>query len=228
MPSMTPASPQPRADDPTVRHLLRTLTAACAVAVPFRHWLLDDSLPAALCDAIADLPIAPVPTGPTRGRRDAHNASRRFLAGSLIEQVSACRDVARVLQDRVVTDRIGMLCGIALRGTSLRIEYCQDTDGFWLEPHTDIAAKQLTLLVYLSDEPPGERWGTDLMTAAGAVVSTVPCRRNAGFMFVPGAETWHGFRKRPITGVRRSLIVNYVAPTWRARHELAFPDTPVA
>jgi hypothetical protein len=28
-------------------------------------------------------------------------------------------------------------------------------------------------------------------------------------------------------GKRKSLIVNYVKPEWRARHELAYPETPV-
>ena len=36
-----------------------------------------------------------------------------------------------------------------------------------------------------------------------------------------------GFTPRAIRGVRRSLIVNYVKPEWRARHELAFPDQVV-
>ena len=31
----------------------------------------------------------------------------------------------------------------------------------------------------------------------------------------------------PLSGIRRSLIVNYVGPEWRARHELAYPDVPV-
>ena len=39
-----------------------------------------------------------------------------------------------------------------LRDSHLRIEYCLDTDGFWLEPHTDIGAKLFTMLVYLSRE----------------------------------------------------------------------------
>ena len=49
----------------------------------------------------------------------------------------------------------------------------------------------------------------------------------AGLIFVPGADTWHGFTRRPIVGVRRSLIVNYVKPEWRSRHELAFPNEAV-
>jgi hypothetical protein len=28
--------------------------------------------------------------------------------------------------------------------------------------------------------------------------------------------------------IRKSLIVNYVSPEWRAREQLAYPDAPVA
>jgi hypothetical protein len=47
-------------------------------------------------------------------------------------------------------------------------------------------------------------------------------------IFVPSNSTWHGFEKRPIEGVRRSIIVNYVTNDWRAREQLAFPQQPVA
>jgi hypothetical protein len=50
---------------------------------------------------------------------------------------------------------------------------------------------------------------------------------NTALVFVPGADTWHGFAPRPIRGARRSLIVNYVKPEWRSRHELAYPETAV-
>ena len=80
------------------------------------------------------------------------------------------------------------------------------------------------MLIYLSDEPGSEAWGTDILDGDLNLVATTPYRRNAGLVFVPGADTWHGFHKRRIVGVRRSLIVNYVAPDWRSRHELAFPE----
>jgi hypothetical protein len=46
-------------------------------------------------------------------------------------------------------------------------------------------------------------------------------------IFVPSKHTWHGFERRPIEGVRRSIIVNYVTNEWRAREQLAYPQTPV-
>ena len=54
-----------------------------------------------------------------------------------------------------------------------------------------------------------------------------PGNVNRGLIFVPGTDTWQGFVRRPIEGVRRSLIVNYVGLEWRSRQELAFPCHPV-
>ena len=122
---------------------------------------------------------------------------------------------------------LGDLCGAHPRGSFLRIEYCMATGRFWLEPHTDIGAKLFTMLVYLSDHPEAKTWGTDLMDASGAVLGRSPGTFNSGLIFIPAANSWHGFTPRPIRGVRRSLIVNYVTPAWRSRHELAFPETCV-
>jgi len=46
-------------------------------------------------------------------------------------------------------------------------------------------------------------------------------------IFVPGPNTWHGFERRPIEGVRRLMEINYVRPSWRDRDQLAFPDRPI-
>jgi hypothetical protein len=115
-----------------------------------------------------------------------------------------------------------------LTGTSLRIEYCQDCAGFWLSPHTDIGVKKFTMQIYLSKEPGSQEWGTDLLDEQKVTVRRVPSTFNAGMIFIPGSNTWHAFAKRPIQGVRKSILVNYVGPEWRARHELCFPDEPIS
>ena len=46
-------------------------------------------------------------------------------------------------------------------------------------------------------------------------------------IFVPSDNTWHGFERRPIEQIRKTLIVNYVTQEWRAREQLAFPDKTV-
>lgn len=207
--------------------LLRSLDAAQEGTTPFRHWCFADALPAGAVAAIVALPFAPPPAA-APGRREIINSTRVFFSAENRARFPVCRDIAAAMQGRAVVDRLEMLCRTDLAGSYLRIEYCQDTDGFWLEPHTDIGAKLFTMLIYLSTEGASEGWGTDLMSPAGEVLASVPYRANSGLIFVPGSNTWHGFRKRRIDGVRRSLIVNYVKPEWRSRHELAFPDRAIA
>ncbi|HYA73778.1 MAG TPA: 2OG-Fe(II) oxygenase [Roseiarcus sp.] len=193
-------------------------------AEPFRHWLLEDILPADVCLGIDAIPVAPPKIDDTLGKRETHNSTRLFFGAENRARHPVCEALAAGFQSLDVVERIELLCQTKLRESHLRIEYCLDTDGFWLEPHTDIGAKLFTMLVYLSSEPGSEAWGTDILDTSLNVVATAPYKRNAGVIFIPGSDTWHGFRRRPIDGVRRSLIINYVKPEWRSRHELAFPD----
>lgn len=205
----------------------RAMQIARREAAPFRHWLLDAILPPGMCGAVCGLPIPPPLVEDTKGKRETNNATRSYVGAENRARFPVCDELARGFQDGPAVPAIERAAGIGLAGTNLRIEYCQDSDGFWLESHTDIGVKKLTFLVYLSQGPESRGWGTDLMDARGAVLGSAPYRRNAGLMFVPGSDTWHGFSRRKIEGVRRSLIVNYVGPEWRARHELAFPDRPI-
>lgn len=193
-------------------------------AQPFRHWLLDNILPGDVCSGIDAIAVAPPKIDDTLGKRETHNSTRLFFGAENRARYPVCDALAAAFQSLDVVERIELLCETKLRESHLRIEYCLDTDGFWLEPHTDIGAKLFTMLVYLSSEPGSEAWGTDILDTSLNVVATAPYERNAGLIFVPGSDTWHGFRRRPIDGVRRSLIINYVKPEWRSRHELAFPD----
>ena len=194
---------------------------------PFRHWLLDRVLPDGTCAAIDALPCAPPAIVNTRGRRETNNSTRLFFGCKERTAHPVCANVTASLQSKHVATALEKLCGIVLGGSFLRVEYCLDTNGFWLEPHTDIGAKLFTMLIYLSNEPGCEDWGTDLLANPTTLVATTPYRRNCGVVFIPADDSWHGFHRRPIAGVRRSLIVNYVKPEWRSRHELAFPNCPI-
>lgn len=205
----------------------RAIRAAERRDQPFRHWLLAAVLPEPMARALADLPLTPPAIDDTLGKRETHNSSRLFVNENARGRYPICATLADAFQDEATVGLLTDMTGVALEGGFLRIEYCLDTDGFWLEPHTDIGAKMLTFLVYLSDGADADHWGTDLMTPDGAVIGSAPGGFAKGLMFVPGTDTWHGFARRPIQGVRRSLIVNYVRPEWRSRHELAFSDQPV-
>ena len=200
-------------------HFLKSWGQAEHNAAPFRHWLLKDVLPETLCRDVLALPFPPAPVRDTRGKRETHNESRVYFDPQQCSRFAVCADVVDVFRDPQTLDSIEQTCGIRLRGaSSLRIEYTQDRDGFWLEPHPDVGVKLFTMLIYLGDCPGA---GTDIYDRRLRRIKTAPFVHDHGLVFVPAHDTWHGFEKRPIHGVRRSLIVNYVTSEWRDRWELA-------
>lgn len=203
-------------------HFLDCLARAERRDWPYRYWLLDDALPTATLDAIVALPFAPPAAAVFDGRREANNSTRIYFSRENEARFPVCRELADALVHPTVTGAIERMTGTDLGHGRLRIEYCQDADGFWLEPHVDIPVKLFTMLIYLSGEPGLRDAGTDIYDGPeGRRVATAPHERNRGLIFIPGRDTWHGFTRRPIRGVRRSIIVNYVSPEWRAVAELA-------
>ena len=211
----------------TTECLLSSLSHGARSDTPYPHWLLDRCLPDAVVDALTSLPIAPPHIDDTQGRRETHNDSRIHFGAQYRNRYAVMDTLARVFQSRKALDALQTTTGALLSGTSLRIEYCQDSDGFWLEPHTDIGVKKFTMLIYLNREPQGSDWGTDIYSDHDTHVGRAPAGVNRGLIFVPSDKTWHGFEKRPMNGIRKSLIINYVGPEWRNRHELCFPEDPV-
>jgi hypothetical protein len=209
-------------------HLHTALANARQGESPFRHWTLVDVLPPETCAAVRALPFDVPDMSGLPGRREAINPHRTFFGTMQRADFPVCDSLARAFQAPATVALLQRHCGAALEGSSLRIEYCQDSDGFWLEPHTDIGAKLFTMLVYLSEGPDAEHWGTDLLRPDGALVARTSGAFDSGLIFIPAADTWHGFAPRPISGVRRTLIINYVIPEWRARRELCFPHRPVS
>ncbi|GBQ24584.1 hypothetical protein AA0472_1467 [Acetobacter estunensis NRIC 0472] len=212
---------------PVLKTALAGLHGALARAredvTPFRHWTLDDVLPEAACQALVEWEPEPTSVaGDTGGRRETRNGARVFVEPQARARDARLDVMARMFDAPEGRAAIEALCDTDLAHTALRLELSLDTDGFWLEPHTDIGAKKLTLLIPLSEHPDAEQWGTDLMNAEGDSVVRSSGRFNSGTLFVPGDDTWHGFVRRPITGLRRGLIVNFVDTTWRATQELAF------
>ena len=217
-------------DTPLCMEGARIRRAICSAPygdVPYPHWLPQNILPPALCSALIDLPFDAPAVDDTNGKRETHNGSRIFVSEANRARYPVCESLAETFQDEAMVALLQDVCGRTLAGSFLRIEYCLDTDGFWLEPHTDIGAKLFTMLIYLSDHPDAEDWGTDILDADRNLVCRASGAFNTGLIFLPAANTWHGFAPRKIRGLRRSLIINYVVPEWRARHELAYPTQPV-
>lgn len=202
---------------------------ARAVALPFHHWLFEDAIPKALCHEIITLPIEAARIEETYGKRDSHNDSRRFFDPALQQKRHVVHEVATLFQSKPVVRSLESLCGVSFKGSYLRIEYCQDREGFWLEPHMDIKEKIITMQIYLNTASDAATLGTDLYDNDKKPFSTAPSTLGQGMIFIPKEpNSWHGFEKRPIKDVRRSLIINYVTGDWRSRHELSFPEQPIS
>ena len=83
------------------------------------------------------------------------------------------------------------------------------------------------MFIYLAEAGRREDWGTDIYADPKTHAKRLEFTDNAAMIFIPAHDTWHGFEPRPMNGIRRSLIVNYVTREWRNRHELAYPDMPI-
>ena len=194
---------------------------------PYPHWVLKNCFPDDTIEDILSLPFPAPSLDGVSGKRELHNATRKYFDVENRDQFASVNAVSEAFQDKRITQMIEEKFGTDLSGTYLRIEFAQDTDGFWLEPHTDLGVKSFTMLLYLSDEEGHDNLGTDVYDADKSHVARSPFEPNLAFVFVPSDNTYHGFEKRPIKGVRKSLIINYVTDEWRAREQLAFPEAPI-
>jgi hypothetical protein len=214
--------------DAMIDSLRCSIDAATPYETPYRYWTLEDCLPDSSVDEIISLPYDAPSLEGLSGKRELHNATRSYFDADARSRFPVAESFASAFQSRAVTDAITTTFGARLDNTYLRIEYALDVEGFWLEPHTDLGVKMFTMLLYLSRDASHGDLGTDIYDANKKHVGRSPFAANAAMIFVPSDTTYHGFEPRPIEGVRRSIIVNYVTAEWRAREQLAYPDQPIA
>ena len=114
---------------------------------PYRHWRLKEVFPVDLCTGILTLPIAPPVLGRTDGTRNTYNTERCFITPTLRARFPTCQVLSDALQRPDVARLMAETCAIAAEGSYLRMEYIQDTDGAWLEPHRDIPEKLFSMVI---------------------------------------------------------------------------------
>ena len=219
--------PQLPAAADVATHFCRALREARREERPYRHWKLNDVLPESMCTGILTLPIAPPVVHDSQGRRETFNDKRTFFTPLLRERYPVCAVLSDALARPDVARQLEATCGIKAEGSFLRIEYIQDLDGAWLEPHRDIPEKLFSMVIYLCTGPDAKDWGTDIYDSERRWVGRASAEFDSAVIFIAGPNTWHGFEPRPINGVRRLMEINYVVD-WRARNQLAFPDRPIA
>ena len=214
--------------DAIVASLIKSFEAGKRHETPYRHWFVQNCLPADVAAETLALPFEAPALGGVSGKREVHNATRKYFDAENMARYPVCGAFNAALQDKRVTGTIDRVFGTKLAGTYLRVEYAQDTNGFWLEPHTDLGVKSFTFLLYLSTDPAHRGLGTDIYDTNKKHIGSSPFVSNGAMIFVPSDITYHGFEAREIKGVRKSIIINYVTNDWRAREQLAYPDTPIA
>ena len=221
----------PSTRDALTGAIQHSLAAAFAAArrdeVPYRHWNVGSVFPLGLTEQLRRLPFAPPDLHGVSGKRELHNDQRHYFDAANNARFDACGAVADAFQSAEVVDLIETATGANLSGSYVRLEFAQDTDGFWLEPHTDLGVKRFTMLIYLAEGEDQSELGTDIYADPDTWAKRSPFIDNSALVFVPGSRTWHGLARRPIPGIRRSVIMNYVTDEWRAREQLAYPNTPV-
>ena len=92
----------------------------------------------------------------------------------------------------------------------IRIEVICDRKGFWLKPHCDIKEKLISGLIFVNPFNESKNLGTDLYDKDLNKIKTVPYKKNYGYFFTSGPNTWHGMEKKEIKKERRCLQINYV------------------
>ena len=209
-------------------YLIDSMDRATHVKQPYDHWLLTDMLPESLVEDVLALPFAPPPIVAFGGSRESNNSTRVYFSRENQEKYPVCRQIVEVFTDPTVKATFQETTGADLSKGQLRIEYCQDVSGFWLAPHPDISVKLFTMMFYLSDDPNLADAGTDIYGPAPDFkpLGRAPYGENKAMIFIPSENTMLGYTRRPINGIRKSLMINYVSPEWRNVDELAaYPTT---
>ena len=166
---------------------------------PYRHYLMENVFPADVSDALADLPFAPPVLNGVSGKRELHNDQRSYFDAAGVARFPVMGAVAEALQSARIVSLIHAAFAAEIDDTFLRLEYAQDVDGFWLQPHTDLGVKKFTCLIYLSQGPGHDKLGTDIYQSPEKHFGVSPFLRGGAMVFVPGDDTWHGFSRTPIS-----------------------------
>ncbi|NTU76514.1 MAG: 2OG-Fe(II) oxygenase [Alphaproteobacteria bacterium] len=224
-----PVVPKP---EETARHFCAALKKSAVLEKPYRRWILENTIPESMAVGILVLPVKPPFIDECGGVRDLYdnNSKRYFFTPKAQEDFPAVKEFCEAFQRPEVARQFAETLGHkpeTLEGSFLRIEYIQDTDGAWLEPHPDVPSKLFSMVIYLCTGPEAKGWGTDIYDENKKWLERGPADFNRAVIFVRSDTTFHGYEKRPIIGVRRLMEVNYVRPDWRDRDQLCFPDRPI-
>lgn len=143
-----------------------------------------------------------------RGARTSNN-NRFFVDNENMHNNFTLERIVEFFLKKDIIDMFEEESGKKIRGNYLRVEFIEDKEKSWLEPHVDISEKLMSFLVYLNNTNEDESIGTALYNEDKEFIKTVPYIDNTGFYFYPGNNTWHGLESVDIKERRRAVMVNY-------------------
>src|SRR6476620_4040301 len=143
-----------------VKTFLKSVDSGKRSEQPYRHWVMKCCFPADSVDDIVGLPFEAPSLEGVSGKRELHNNTRKYFDAENMGRFPVEKAFNEAFQSRTVTDQIEKHSGTNLEGTYLRGEIAQDTNGFWLEPHSDLGVKLFTMLLYTSKDPSHADLGT--------------------------------------------------------------------
>lgn len=200
----------------TTKGVVNAFKNAAESDYPFQHWIVEDMLPKALTDQILAVRIPKTQGFVYDGTRASDSKltpggtppKRMFIGKDTKNEHPFFQDLVDAFLSKEVLELVDTKFHVPTQDLYLRVEYINDFDGFFLEPHKDIIEKQFTLLLFLGDGP--EHMGTDFYDTDLNVVKTVKFGHNRGYVFTPSENSWHGLERKPIPDRRCSLLINYV------------------
>ena len=179
--------------------------------VPYKHFILKNCFQnetlGEINKIINDLHV----NGNNKGKRE-DNTKRYFvdknniiLDGQLYKSVQqlTSKDAVKFFEKLIGNE-------VSFKDCFLRMEIILDTSNFWLEKHTDIVEKKMSLIIYLNDNNEPLENGTDVYDESGNFVKSIPFEHNTGFLFYPSHDTWHGLEKGKQIRKRKCVLINYV------------------
>jgi hypothetical protein len=221
--------------DRILAHVIEAVARSPVAAAPFRHIYLEQVFPDAVYRRLLDaLPDAAVyrADNPAKYTRPDGQCSRQVLALDRGMPAGASTDdtvwaaVTHALMSPALQRAICARFGLREtdrhgRPTSTaRPLLVRDLPGYWIEPHPDSRAKQVTMQCYLARDRSQAGLGTTLYALrpfrpsvwvgrerAMRVAGRLPFLPNTGYAFPVRWNSFHGVERLPdAAGVRHTLM----------------------
>jgi len=186
---------------------------------PWDHFIIQDVLTDKQIDEIRNATVTRdgvlhdgTRSGYKKGVEKQNHKLREYITRDNYKKYPELTKFINDLRSKPVRKLIAKMVGNKeeFKGSFVRLEVLNDTEGFWLKPHCDIPEKLISSLIYINKTGENINLGTDLYSEDLSYKKTVPFWNNYGYIF-HGPNKWHGMDEgKNIKVERRGIQLNYV------------------